>query len=234
MKRRRRLRKDAQPPLGLQGEPAGGDVGDAAVLESEAGVADVLDVADDADAGGVDLRDPALGQAQDDVDVVDHHVQDDADVDAAEGQGADARDLHEPRPDVQPGHGADGGVEPLDVPDLHGHPGPPGQRRRSAAASATSLASGFSIRQATPRVRHASAASAWNLVGTAIVTAFTSASSSSRLCKGLAAVFLGRRLGGLGVGVVDADQLDPRHLRVNAGVQPAHPAAADHADGDDR
>ncbi len=45
------------------------------------------------------LRHLRVGQMQHDVDVVDHHVQHHADIDAAEGQRADSGDFDEARAD---------------------------------------------------------------------------------------------------------------------------------------
>lgn len=47
--------EEAEAAVGFHGHAAGGEVGDAAALEGEAGVADVFDLADDADADGVDF-----------------------------------------------------------------------------------------------------------------------------------------------------------------------------------
>src|SRR5579859_1935259 len=87
--------EEAHASLGLEGEARGGHVCYAAVVEGEACIADVLHVADDADADGVDLGDLRAGQSEDDVDVVNHHVEDDADIDAAESHRADADDFNE-------------------------------------------------------------------------------------------------------------------------------------------
>ena len=65
----------------------------------------------------------ALGQLQHDVDVVDHHVQHDADVDAAEGHGADACDLDESRLNLEARHCPDRGVESFDMTHLYGNTG---------------------------------------------------------------------------------------------------------------
>jgi hypothetical protein len=94
------LAGDAGDALGLEGQAAGGDVGDAACRSGrspgEAGVADVLVLGDDGDAGGLDVVGLlAAHEHEHDVEVVDHHVHDDADIDGAEGHGADADDLDE-------------------------------------------------------------------------------------------------------------------------------------------
>ena len=171
------------------------------------------------------------GQPQHDVDVVDHHVQHDADVDAAERQRADARDLDEPRPDVQPLHRADRGVEPLDVPDLHGRAVLSRAHRRSRRASATSLASGFSIRHghAAPQERlghvRRDVASAPRSSPPPPAAAAPPDPRKRPAAELRDAVFGGR----VGVGVIHAHQPHLRHLRIDARVQPPHPPAADDA-----
>ena len=78
---------------------------------------------------------------------------------------------------------------------------------------------------------HGSATSAWTTVGTAMLTAFTSGRSWSIVATAAAAVLLGGGMGGFGVLVINGDEADLGHLRVDAGVEPAHAAAADDADG---
>ena len=120
------LAGDAGDALGLEGEAAAGDVGDAVARRSaphQTGVADVFVLGDDGDAGGLDLVGfLASHEHEDDVEVVDHHVHDDADIDGAEGHGADAMNLDEAGRDLAglgggALHGAHDGVEALDVAD---------------------------------------------------------------------------------------------------------------------
>jgi len=62
--------EDADLALRFDRQARSGDVGDAAVFEDDPRVADVLVLADDIDADGVDLADRAGGQRQDDVDIM--------------------------------------------------------------------------------------------------------------------------------------------------------------------
>ena len=93
---------DADLALGLHGDAAGGDVGHGRVAvgharEFEARVADVLGLAKHAHGAGTNLDGLRTEEHEEDVDVVDHHVEHHAHVDAAEGHGADAVHLHEAR-----------------------------------------------------------------------------------------------------------------------------------------
>ncbi len=63
---------------------------------------------------------PATGESttrQDDVEVVNHQVEHDVDVEAAIGKRAEAMHLDEPRSDEAPARGLDGRIEALGVPD---------------------------------------------------------------------------------------------------------------------
>jgi hypothetical protein len=79
--------EDADLAVLLQRDAAGAEVGDAAVLERDPRVGDVLGLRHDRDADGVDALDRRIGQLQDDADVMDHQVQDHADLGAARGEG---------------------------------------------------------------------------------------------------------------------------------------------------
>ena len=70
------------------------------------------------------------GQVLHDVQVVDHEIEDDADVDGAEAKRAEAVALHEPGLEVVPAQGEKGGIEALDVADLQDSAVPPRQRRQ--------------------------------------------------------------------------------------------------------
>ena len=64
----------------LGGDAAGGEVGDAAGFELDADVGDVGLAGEDGEADGADLSDGGVGEREDDVEVVDHEVEDDVDV----------------------------------------------------------------------------------------------------------------------------------------------------------
>ena len=82
----------------LGGDAGGGEVGDAAGLELDADVGDVDFAGEDGEADGADLADGRLGELEDDVEVVDHEVEDDVDVERARGEDAEAVGLEEHGP----------------------------------------------------------------------------------------------------------------------------------------
>jgi len=121
------FREQAHPAFGLERDAAGGDGGDAAVLEPDAGVGDVLVRAGHGGAQGVHAADRAIDQGQDQVEVVDHQVQDDRHVGTARLERGDAGAF-----DIQgPGDaGADGtvfGAVAQEVADLQDGAGLLGQ-----------------------------------------------------------------------------------------------------------
>ena len=72
----------------LGGDAAGGEVGDAAGFELDADVGDVDLGREDGQANGADLADGRLRQREDDVEIVNHQVEDDVDVERARGEDA--------------------------------------------------------------------------------------------------------------------------------------------------
>jgi len=110
--------EDADFAHAFGADAAGGEVGDAAVGETEAGVGDVFAFAEDVDADGVNTGDGAFDEGEDDVEVVDHKVEGDADVGAAGRVRGEAVGFDET------GFGGDGfevfedGIEAFDVADL--------------------------------------------------------------------------------------------------------------------
>jgi hypothetical protein len=82
--------EDADLAVLLQRHATGAEIGDATVLERDAGVGDVLGLGHDRHADGVDALDGGAGQLEDDADVVDHQVQHDADLGTARGEGRQA------------------------------------------------------------------------------------------------------------------------------------------------
>ena len=64
----------------LSGDAAGGEVGDAAGFELDADVGDVGFAGENGEADGSDLLDGRLGEGEDDVEIVNHEVEDDVDV----------------------------------------------------------------------------------------------------------------------------------------------------------
>ncbi len=77
------------------GDAAGGEVGDAAGFELDANVGDVGLAREDGQTDGTDLAYGGFGEREDDVEVVDHEVEDDVDVERARGEDAEAVGLEE-------------------------------------------------------------------------------------------------------------------------------------------
>ncbi len=101
----------------LGGDAAGGEVGDAAGVELDADVGDVGFGRYDGQADGADLFYGRVGEGQDDVEVVDHKVEDDVDVEGARGEDAEAVGLEEHGVVEGREGGGDGGVEAFEVTD---------------------------------------------------------------------------------------------------------------------
>ena len=101
----------------LGGDAAGGEVGDAAGVELDADVGDVGFAREDGQADGADFANGGLGEAEDDVDVVNHEVEDDVDVEGPRGEDAEAVGLEEHGPVEGSDGRCDGGVEALKMAD---------------------------------------------------------------------------------------------------------------------
>jgi len=71
------------------GDAAGGEVGDAAGFELDADVGDVGLVREDGQADGSDFANGGVGEGEDDVEVVDHEVEDYVDVEGTRGEDAE-------------------------------------------------------------------------------------------------------------------------------------------------
>ena len=101
----------------LRRYPAGSEVGDATGFELDADIGDVGLAGEDGEADGADFSDGGVGEGEDDVEVVDHEVQDDVDVEGAWGKDAEAVRLEE-HGVVELGDGcSDGGVEAFEMAD---------------------------------------------------------------------------------------------------------------------
>src|SRR5438067_8149788 len=99
-------------------DAAGGEVGDGAVGELEADVRDVDLVGEHGDADGADLDDLLAEEGEDEVEIVDHQVEEDVDVERASDEDAEALGLDVADVAQQRRHRGDGGVVALDVADL--------------------------------------------------------------------------------------------------------------------
>ncbi len=100
------------------GDAAGGEIRDGAGFKFDAGVGDVHFVADDGDADGFEVDDRRVDEREQDVEVVDHHVVNDVDVEAARRKNAEAMDFEKHRARDDFSDGDDGGIEAFDVADL--------------------------------------------------------------------------------------------------------------------
>ncbi len=101
----------------LGGDAAGGEVCDAAGVELDADVGDVGFGRQDGEADGADFADGGIGEREDDVEVVDHEVEDDVDVEGAGSEDAEPVGLEEHGLVERCEGGGDGGVEALEVAD---------------------------------------------------------------------------------------------------------------------
>jgi hypothetical protein len=102
----------------LWADSRGGDIGDAAVLEAEAGIGDVLAAGEDWHAYGVDGHDGGADEVEDDLEVMDHEVQHHADICGAVGEGREAVCLDEARVGEAVFEFGQHGVEAFDMADL--------------------------------------------------------------------------------------------------------------------
>ncbi len=167
-----------------------------------------------------------FAKLQHDVDVVNHHVQHHAHVDAAERHRADAGDFHEPRLDFEPGHRPDRRIEPLDMSHLHRYVLPLG-RIDDLPGLGNVLGQGL-FDQAGDLPLDALLGDAqmklgWYGDGDGIDLSqqvFNTFGHGDRklVCHGSRHVIRG---------VEHAHQLDAGHLGIDSHVQPAHPAATD-------
>ena len=100
------------------GDAAGGEIGDCAGFKFDAGVGDVHFVADDGDADGFEVNDRRVDEREQDVEVVNHHVVDDVNIEAARRKNSEAMDFEKHRARDDFSDGDDGGIEAFDVAHL--------------------------------------------------------------------------------------------------------------------
>lgn len=110
--------EEAELSDSLGGDTACREVGDAAVFEFEADVGDVDFRGEDGQADGSDFPDWRGCEAEDDVEVVNHEIEDDVDVERTRGEDAKAVALKEHGLEEMPTSGSDGGVEALEMSGL--------------------------------------------------------------------------------------------------------------------
>src|SRR5271155_3709054 len=100
------------------GNAAGGEVGDGAGVKFDARLGDIVFLGDDGDADGLDVRDGRVDEGKKNVQVMNHDVVDDVNVQAARGKNSEAMNFKK--------HGArndfadrdDGGIVALEMADL--------------------------------------------------------------------------------------------------------------------
>ena len=112
------LREHPHAPLGAHGDARGGDRRHRAVGEADARIGHVGVLAGHRGADGIDAVDLARHQRQDQVEVVDHQVEDHRHVGAALLERRDARRLDVERRAEPALHRGEGGGETLQVADL--------------------------------------------------------------------------------------------------------------------
>ena len=100
------------------GDAASGEVRDGAGFKFDARVRDVYFVADDGDADGFEVYDRRVDERKQDVEIVDHHVVNDVDIEAARRKNAEAMDFEKHRARDDFSNCDDGGIEAFDMADL--------------------------------------------------------------------------------------------------------------------
>src|SRR5205814_251310 len=96
-------------------DAAGREIREAAVLEPDSHVGDVHAARQDWHADGVDRLHIRIDQRQHDVEIVNHQVEHDVDVQAPLGEDAQTVHFDEPRIGDQGARHGDRGIEPLGV-----------------------------------------------------------------------------------------------------------------------
>ena len=223
------LLEEAHLADALGGDAAGGDVGDGAGCKLDARLRDIDFVGDHRNADGFQVRDRRVHQRKQNIEVVNHHVVDHVDIQAARRENAQAMDFEK--------HGArndllrrdDRGIEALDVADLQNAAGALRRMRSAGRLLSSEAAMGFSTSTSRPASSRRQPTRACSLVGTATLTAsMPAAASASRSANHLRAEFRGDLAGALGVGVNDADEFGAFEFAPHAHVVPAEFSGADH------
>ncbi len=112
--------EEAELADALGGDARGGEVSDAAGAELDADVADVGFAGKDGQADGVHAGDRRVGEGEDDVEVVDHEVEDDVDVEGARREDGKPVRFKKHRAAEQRREGLHGRVETLEMADHEG------------------------------------------------------------------------------------------------------------------
>ena len=100
------------------GDTAGGEIRDRAGFKFDSRVRDVHFVADDGNADGFEVDNRRIYERKQDIEIVDHHVVHDVDVETARRKNAEAMDFEKHWAQDDFSDGDDGGIETFDVADL--------------------------------------------------------------------------------------------------------------------
>src|SRR5262249_25229031 len=103
----------------LGGDAAGGEVGDTSGFEFDANVGNVYFAGQDREADGANLFDRRVHEGQHDVEVVNHQVEDDVDVERARREHAEPVNFEKHGAGDDRKRGANCGIEALEMSDLH-------------------------------------------------------------------------------------------------------------------
>src|SRR5437868_9404190 len=112
--------EEAQLAHALGADAAGGKVGDASRLKLQAHVGDVHFIAEDGQADGANFFHRRAREGEHDVEVVDHQVEDDINIERARREDAEPMDFEEHWLGQQRYRGAHRRVEALELPHLNG------------------------------------------------------------------------------------------------------------------
>jgi len=110
--------EEAQLADAFGGDAAGGEVGDASGFELETDVGDVDFAGEDGQADGANFFHRRFGEGEDDVEIVNHEIEDDIDIERSRSEHAEAVDFEKHRMREDGKRGADGGIEALEMSDL--------------------------------------------------------------------------------------------------------------------
>lgn len=110
--------EEAQLADALRADAAGSEVGNTAGLKFNANVGDIHLAGEDGQADGVERAHRGTNQREHDVEVVNHEVENDVDVERARAENAEAMRLKEHGVIEERASGSDGGIEALEMAGL--------------------------------------------------------------------------------------------------------------------
>ena len=112
------LLKEAHLANFFRGDAAGGEIRDGAGSEFQARVRDVDFVGDHGNSDGAEIGDGRIEKREENVEIVNHEVVDDVDIEAARRKNAEAMNFEKEWARDNFFRGDDGGIEALEMPDL--------------------------------------------------------------------------------------------------------------------